>query len=135
MKTHTLIGAKMVEHLEAFREEPLVKVTYAICRWHHERWDGRGYPDGLKGDAIPISAQIVSLADVYDALTSKRVYKDAFAHEKAIRMILDRECGLFNPLLLDCLLDIKDSLKEELQKNSTGLAIHQKITDGIIRNL
>lgn len=104
MKTHTLIGAKMVEHLEAFREEPLVKVTYAICRWHHERWDGRGYPDGLKGDAIPISAQIVSLADVYDALTSKRVYKDAFAHEKAIRMILDGECGLFNPLLLDCLL-------------------------------
>lgn len=135
MKTHTLIGAKMVEHLEAFREEPFVKVTYAICRWHHERWDGRGYPDGLKGDAIPISAQIVSIADVYDALTSKRVYKDAFAHEKAIRMILDGECGLFNPLLLDCLLDIKDSLKEELEKNSTGLAIHQKIPDGIIRDL
>lgn len=135
MKTHTLIGAKMVEHLEAFREEPFVKVTYAICRWHHERWDGRGYPDGLKGDAIPISAQIVSIADVYDALTSKRVYKDAFAHEKAIRMILNGECGLFNPLLLDCLLDIKDSLKEELEKNSAGLAIHQKIPDGIIRDL
>lgn len=135
MKTHTLIGAKMVENLEAFREEPFVKVTYAICRWHHERWDGRGYPDGLKGDAIPISAQIVSIADVYDALTSKRVYKDAFAHEKAIQMILDGECGCFNPLLLDCLLDIKDSLKEELQKNSTGLAIHRKIPDGIIRDL
>lgn len=135
MKTHTLIGAKMVEHLEAFREEPFVKVTYAICRWHHERWDGRGYPDGLKGDAIPISAQIVSIADVYDALTSKRVYKDAFAHEKAIWMILNGECGLFNPLLLDCLLDIKDSLKEELQKNSTGLDIHRKIPDGIIRDL
>lgn len=82
MKTHTLIGAKMVDNLEAFQKEPFVKVTYAICRWHHERWDGRGYPDGLKGDAIPISAQIVSIADVYDALTSKRVYKDAFAHEK-----------------------------------------------------
>lgn len=135
MKTHTLIGAKMVEHLEAFREEPFVKVTYAICRWHHERWDGRGYPDGLKGDAIPISAQIVSIADVYDALTSKRVYKDAFAHEKAIWMILNGECGLFNPLLLDCLLDIKDSLKEELEKNSAGLAIHRKIPDGIIRDL
>lgn len=135
MKTHTLIGAKMVEHLEAFREEPFVKVTYAICRWHHERWDGRGYPDGLKGDAIPISAQIVSIADVYDALTSKRVYKDAFAHEKAIQMILDGECGLFNPLLLDCLLDIKDSLKEELEKSSTGLDIHRKIPDGIIRDL
>lgn len=135
MKTHTLIGAKMVENLEAFREEPFVKVTYAICRWHHERWDGRGYPDGLKGDAIPISAQIVSIADVYDALTSKRVYKDAFAHEKAIWMILNGECGLFNPLLLDCLLDIKDSLKEELEKSSTGLAIHQKIPDGIIRDL
>lgn len=135
MKTHTLIGAKMVENLEAFQKEPFVKVTYAICRWHHERWDGRGYPDGLKGDAIPISAQIVSIADVYDALTSKRVYKDAFAHEKAIRMILDGECGLFNPLLLDCLLDIKDSLKEELEKNSTGLDIHRKIPDGIIRDL
>ena len=135
MKTHTLIGAKMIENLEGFQEEPLVKVTYAICRWHHERWDGRGYPDGLKGDAIPISAQIVSIADVYDALTSKRVYKDAFAHEKAIWMILNGECGLFNPLLLDCLLDIKDSLKEELEKSSTGLDIHRKIPDGIIRDL
>lgn len=135
MKTHTLIGAKMVENLEAFQKEPFVKVTYAICRWHHERWDGRGYPDGLKGDAIPISAQIVSIADVYDALTSKRVYKDAFAHEKAIWMILNGECGLFNPLLLDCLLDIKDSLKEELQKSSADLAIHRKIPDGIIRDL
>lgn len=135
MKTHTLIGAKMVENLEAFQKEPFVKVTYAICRWHHERWDGRGYPDGLKGDAIPISAQIVSIADVYDALTSKRVYKDAFAHEKAIRMILDGECGLFNPLLLDCLLDIKDPLKEELQKNSTSLDILPKIPEGIVRDL
>lgn len=135
MKTHTLISAKMIENLEGFQEEPLVKVTYAICRWHHERWDGRGYPDGLKGDAIPISAQIVSLADVYDALTSKRVYKDAFAHEKAIQMILDGECGLFNPLLLDCLLDIKDQLKEELQKNSTSLDILPKIPEGIVRDL
>ena len=135
MKTHTLIGAKMIENLEGFQEEPLVKVTYAICRWHHERWDGRGYPDGLKGDAIPISAQIVSLADVYDALTSKRVYKDAFAHEKAIQMILDGECGLFNPLLLDCLLDIKDQLKEELQKNSTSLDILPKIPEGSVRDL
>lgn len=135
MKTHTLIGAKMIENLEGFQEEPLVKVTYAICRWHHERWDGRGYPDGLKGDAIPISAQIVSLADVYDALTSKRVYKDAFAHEKAIQMILDGECGLFNPLLLDCLLDIKDQLKEELQKSSTSLDILPKIPEGIVRDL
>ena len=135
MKTHTLIGAKMIENLEGFQEEPLVKVTYAICRWHHERWDGRGYPDGLKGDAIPISAQIVSLADVYDALTSKRVYKDAFAHEKAIRMILDGECGLFNPLLLDCLLDIKDQLKEELQKSSTSLDILPKIPEGIVKDL
>lgn len=135
MKTHTLIGAKMIENLEGFQEEPLVKVTYAICRWHHERWDGRGYPDGLKGDAIPISAQIVSIADVYDALTSKRVYKDAFAHEKAIRMILDGECGLFNPLLLDCLLDIKDQLKEELQKSSTSLDILPKIPEGIVKDL
>lgn len=114
MKTHTLIGARMLEDMSAYKDEPLVKMAYQICRWHHERYDGKGYPDGLKGDEIPISAQVVSLADVYDALVSERVYKKAFSHEKAMEMILAGECGIFNPLLLECLTDIQDTLQDEL---------------------
>ena len=102
MKTHTIIGAEMLQNLPFYQDQPLVKVAYKICRWHHERWDGKGYPDGLKGDEIPIEAQIVSLADVYDALTSPRVYKGPFSHEEAMRMILNGECGAFSPLLLEC---------------------------------
>lgn len=117
MKTHSMQGAEMLSKLENFEDEPLLHTAYEIARWHHERWDGRGYPDGLKGDDIPISAQIVSLADVYDALTSERCYKPAYDHETAIKMILHGECGAFNPLLLDCLKDIQNELKIELQKN------------------
>ena len=111
MKTHTLIGASILENLGLYQEEPLIKTAYQICRWHHERYDGRGYPDGLKGEEIPISAQVVALADVYDALVSKRVYKPAFSHEKAQEMILNGECGAFNPILLDCLKDISKEIK------------------------
>ena len=111
MKTHTLIGAAMPDNLDLYRDEPLVKIAYQICRWHHERYDGKGYPDGLVGDQIPISAQVVSLADVYDALTSKRVYKDAYPHKKAIQMIMNGECGVFNPLLLECLLDVESRIQ------------------------
>lgn len=118
MKTHSMAGASMLEELPVGKEEPLVKVAYEICRWHHERWDGRGYPDGLKGDEIPISAQIVSLADVYDALTSERVYKKAYPHEKAIEMILNGECGAFNPLVLECLKSMSAELKDELKEKS-----------------
>ena len=100
MKKHTLIGASMLKSLGVYQNEELVKVAYQICRWHHERYDGKGYPDGLKGEEIPIAAQVVSVADVYDALTSERVYKKAFSHEKAMEMILAGECGTFNPLLL-----------------------------------
>ena len=114
MKTHSTIGAAMLENLPFHQDEPLVRTAYQICRWHHERWDGRGYPDGLVGDAIPISAQIVALADVYDALTSKRVYKPAFSHEAAVQMILEGKCGSFNPLLLDCLRNCADTLSEKL---------------------
>ena len=85
-----------------------------ICRYHHERWDGGGYPDGLKGDEIPISAQIVALADVYDALTSPRVYKPAIPHSKAVEMILDGQCGVFNPLLMECLTEMAPKLPEEM---------------------
>lgn len=111
MKTHTLIGAEMLDNLDLYRDEPLVKIAYQICRWHHERYDGKGYPDGLVGDQIPISAQVVSLADAYDALTSKRVYKDAYPHKKAIQMIMNKECGVFNPLLLECLLDVESRIQ------------------------
>lgn len=113
MKTHTVIGADMLEKLEQYKNEELIKIAHTICRWHHERYDGRGYPDGLKGDEIPIAAQVVSVADVYDALVSERVYKKAFSHEKAIEMILGGECGTFNPELLECMLDIQDSIKKK----------------------
>ena len=114
MKTHTLIGATMLENLKMYQGEILLEVAYQICRWHHERYDGKGYPDGLKGEEIPISAQVVSLADVYDALVSDRVYKKAYSHEKAMEMILNGECGVFNPLLLECLVEIQDKVRKEL---------------------
>ena len=117
MKEHTLIGASMLDKLEHYKDEKMIKIAYQICRWHHERYDGRGYPDGLKGDDIPISAQVVSLADVYDALTSKRVYKAAFSHKKAMEMILGGECGIFNPMLLECLVEIQDKIQEKLEKS------------------
>lgn len=115
MKTHTLIGAHMLDNLDMYKNEKLVKLAYEICRWHHERYDGKGYPDGLSGEEIPISAQVVSLADVYDALVSERVYKKAFTHEKALEMIQNGECGTFNPLLLQCLLEVQDKLKSTME--------------------
>lgn len=118
MKQHTLIGAKMIRSLKMYEGEELLNVAYEICRWHHERYDGRGYPDGLKGEDIPISAQVVALADVYDALTSKRVYKDAYSHTKALTMIYHGECGAFNPLLFECLNDVQDRIKEDMNVKS-----------------
>lgn len=123
MKTHTTLGADML--LELGRQHagnPLLEYAYQIARWHHERWDGKGYPDGLKGDDIPIAAQVVSVADVYDALTSVRVYKDAIPHEEAIQMILDGKCGEFNPLLLDCLLEVQDRIAETLARPADVVA-------------
>ena len=118
MEKHTMIGADMLANLPMYEDEPLMKVAYQICRWHHERYDGKGYPDGLKGEEIPISAQVVALADVYDALTSERVYKKAYSHEEAVQMICNGECGTFNPLLLECLCEIQDHIKKELQKTA-----------------
>ncbi len=115
IKTHTTQGAAMLRRLDGFEAEPLLQTAYEIARWHHERWDGRGYPDGLNGDQIPISAQIVSLADVYETLTGKRGYKEACSHETALDRILHGECGSFNPVLLTCLLDIQEDLKNEVQ--------------------
>ena len=115
MKQHTVIGVEILEELQYYQDEPLVKTAREICRWHHERYDGRGYPDGLKGEEIPIEVQVVSIADVYDALVSERVYKKAYSHKKAVEMILNGECGQFNPLLLECLQDIQDRIDEEFQ--------------------
>lgn len=113
VKKHTVLGAEIVTNIHEYQNEPLVKYAYQICLYHHEKYDGKGYPEGLKGDDIPISAQVVSIADVYDALTAKRVYKDAYTSDEAIKMILNGECGQFNPLILDCLIDIRDSLVKD----------------------
>ena len=114
IKTHSMLGAEMLQKTESFADQPLLQTAYEIARWHHERWDGKGYPDGLKGDDIPISAQLVSMADVYDALTSERCYKKAFPHETAVQMITNGECGAFNPLLIQCLLDVQGELKQDI---------------------
>ena len=131
MKTHSMVGWQMIADLPGFQDEPLVKIARDICRWHHERYDGRGYPDGLKGDEIPISAQIVALADVYDALTSQRVYKPAFSHEKAVEMILGGECGTFNPLLMKCLSDVAGQLKDTLHsaEHSSQLEMRNVVSE------
>lgn len=100
MKQHTVQGCEILRNIPHIMEKGLYDYSYDICRHHHERWDGRGYPDGLSGDDISIWAQVVSVADVYDALTSERVYKKAFSHEKAVQMIKDGECGVFNPKVL-----------------------------------
>lgn len=132
IKTHAAIGADMLLNLPADQQSiPLVRMAFEICRWHHERYDGKGYPDGLKGDDIPIAAQVVALADVYDALTSERCYKKAYSHEDALNMILDGQCGSFNPILLQCLQEITTVLKQELTKNVSGQNTMQR-TDGKI---
>ena len=112
MKTHSELGAAIIKDMDFPQDHPLVHTAWEICRWHHERWDGKGYPDGLKGEEIPISAQVVSIVDVYDALTSERCYKKAFDHDTAIQMILDGQCGQFNPLLLKCLKELSLQLSK-----------------------
>ena len=128
IKNHTVAGAQMLQDLgqSIARDEPLLQVAHAICRWHHERWDGNGYPDRLKGDEIPIAAQVVALADVYDALTSERCYKHAYDHDTALRMILNGECGAFNPLLLDCLQKSSEQLRTELTRSEWDRGFRQE---------
>lgn len=115
MKMHTLIGADMIENLDEYKDEELMQIAYGICRGHHERYDGKGYPDGLKGDDIPIGAQVVALADEYDRLVMGRPNKKSVSHEQAVNMIKDRECGKFNPILVECFLEISDEIKARLQ--------------------
>ena len=116
MKTHSELGAAIIKDMDFPQDHPLVHTAWEICRWHHERWEGKGYPDGLKGEEIPISAQVVSIVDVYDALTSERCYKKAFDHDTAIQMILDGQCGQFNPILLKCLKELSIQLSKMLNK-------------------
>lgn len=137
MQTHTAIGAAMLEGLPNHSSESLVRIAYEISRWHHERYDGNGYSDGLKGEEIPISAQVVSLADAYDALISQRVYKNAYSHEMAIQMIREGKCGAFNPLLLECLMDVADMIENELDTSTveeTSQKKMQSIVDEALKN-
>ena len=128
IKEHTVIGASILENMELFKDEELVKTAYQICRWHHERYDGRGYPDGLKGEEIPVSAQVVALADVYDALVSRRVYKKSYSHEEAMKMILGGECGAFNPVFLQCLTEAQDKIKESIViKEENGISCRRNV--------
>lgn len=130
MKTHAAMGAEMLDSVYERGREPLLDYAREICRWHHERYDGRGYPDGLADEAIPICAQVTALADVYDALTSERVYKKAYTHETAVRMILDGECGAFNPILLECLKETEGTFREALRASA-----EQYIDTGKVRDM
>lgn len=145
VKTHSAVGASMIENLAAYNSEgknSILYYSYQICRWHHERWDGKGYPDGLKGDEIPISSQVVALADVYDALTSERCYKKAFSHKTAIKMICDGECGSFNPLLIRCLVECEDyiysAIHGDFAKLNEGNVVikftHEKLSEKLNRS-
>lgn len=122
IKTHTICGAEMLKKANESRDRNLLQYGYAICRWHHERWDGSGYPDGRSGMEIPLCAQVVGLADVYDALVSERVYKPPFKHEEAVRMITGGDCGAFNPDLVDCFMNIEKSIKKRLEAETEELS-------------
>lgn len=117
MKTHTLKGCEIIEMLEDIQESEYGRASYEICRHHHERYDGKGYPDGLEGEDIPIAAQIVSVADVYDALVSERCYKSAYTPAQAYDMIMRGECGQFSPKLLSCLEKAREELEERAVQN------------------
>ncbi|MCR5763715.1 MAG: HD domain-containing protein [Treponema sp.] len=119
MKTHTIAGCRLIDSIPNFKESSLYRFSYNICRHHHERWDGNGYPDRLKGPDIPIEAQIVALADVFDALLCKRVYKPSFTLETTKNMILNGECGAFNPDLIECLKNCADDIYKRIYENKS----------------
>ena len=127
MKKHSELGAAIIKDMDFPQDHPLVHTAWEICRWHHERWDGKGYPDGLKGEEIPISAQVVSIVDVYDALTSERCYKKAFDHDTAIQMILDGQCGQFNPILLMCLKELSLQLSKMIDKEMDDTSYYHEV--------
>ena len=127
MKTHSELGAAIIKDMDFPQDHPLLHTAWEISRWHHERWDGKGYPDGLKGEEIPISAQVVSIVDVYDALTSERCYKKAFDHDTAIQMILDGQCGQFNPILLMCLKELSLQLSKMIDKEMDDTSYYHEV--------
>ena len=127
MKTHSELGAAIIKDMDFPQDHRLVHTAWEICRWHHERWDGKGYPDGLKGEEIPICAQVVSIVDVYDALTSERCYKKAFDHDTAIQMILDGQCGQFNPILLMCLKELSLQLSKMIDKEMDDISYYHEV--------
>jgi len=129
MKTHSVAGCEMLEKLEGISDVSYLYYAYNICRYHHERWDGKGYPDGLEGEAIPLCAQVVGIADVYDALTTDRVYKPAFSHEKAINMIFNGECGAFSPKLLECLKNVHIDFANLAQRYVDGQSPREDFFD------
>ena len=112
MKSHTIRGCELLDEIDQEWEPDYKKVSYEICRHHHERYDGKGYPDGLKGEEIPISAQLVSVADVYDALVNERCYKDAYSPDEAYRMIINGECGVFSPKLMEVFRKVRRDFEE-----------------------
>lgn len=118
MKSHTTRGCEILKYMDTLRDKDFLRFCYEICRSHHERWDGNGYPDKLRGDAIPISAQVMAIADVYDALTTNNIYRPKFSHEQSVHMITTGECGSFAPRLLRCFEYVKDKFKEISEKYS-----------------
>ncbi len=118
MKSHTTRGCVIIDNIKGVWDEEYAKMSYEICRHHHERYDGKGYPDGLTGDDIPVAAQVVSIADVYDALVSVRVYKGAFAKEDAYNMIVGGECGTFSPKLLECFRKTRSEFEAVTEKKN-----------------
>ena len=116
MKTHTIRGGELLEHITQLQHYGAYQYAYDIARHHHERWDGNGYPDRLKGGEISPWAQVVSIADVYDALSCKRIYKDAFPRETVLEMIRTGQCGTFNPRLLDCFFRVEPKLAALYEK-------------------
>ena len=122
MKTHTTTGCEILNTLTNVAEQEYLRYAYNICRYHHERWDGKGYPEGLRGDEIPICAQVVGLADAYDALTTKRAYKDAVACSQAANMIFMGECGVFSPKLLECFKHVTHLFEDLAHNYGDGLS-------------
>jgi len=122
MKTHAMMGCRILSELGDMGDPEYMRYAHNICHYHHERWDGRGYPEGLKEDEIPICAQVVGIADVYDALTSKRVYKDAYSFAKAVNMILKGECGEFSPKLLECFKHVTGEYEELARAYADGMS-------------
>lgn len=132
IKSHAATGCRILESLGHMGEPEYMRYAYNICHYHHERWDGSGYPEGLAGEDIPICAQVVGLADVYDALTTKRVYKDAYPFRKAVNMILKGECGVFSPKLLECFKHVTDAYEELARAYADGMSPKTESFDTVL---